>query len=167
MTMMTQPGKVPGGTGAPQIKAWPYSGGTFKKGAAMIISANIAAEAAANPTANLIGISAQPVDSNLGFQAANSPLQVTGRNTTCSIFQANRLTIFRSVLTNASDVEVTPATADVGTSYGLRKIATGIGAGIWCADKAATACLKVYDFEVNSPDPFVYWKFLEAALAIP
>lgn len=161
-----QPGKVPGSTGVPQIKAWPYSGGSFKKGAVLIISANIAAEAAANPTANIIGVSLQPVDSNLGFGAANSPLQVTGRNTTVSVSVANRQTIFRSALTNGSDVLVVPATADVGTNYGVRKIAAGSGIGQWEADKAATACLKVYDFDTTG-DGIVYFRFLEAALAMP
>lgn len=156
--------RTPGGSGMPGIRAWTYSGGTFKRGAVMIIAANIASEAAANPVANILGVALQDVDTNLGFGAANSPLQVTGRNTTLSLAQANRMTVFSGALTNNTDVLITPVLGDVGNTHGVRKRAAD---SIWTVDQTATDCLKVDSYDLDQTDKPVFFKFLEAALAMP
>lgn len=159
-----QAARVPGGTGMPGVKAWTYSGGTFKRGAIMIVSANIAAEAGVAPVASIIGVALQDVDTNLGFGAANSPTQVTGRNTTVSIATANRQTIFSGAITNNSDTLVTPALADVGTARGLRKRAAD---SIWTVDQTAASAVRVESYDLDQVDKPVFFKFLEAALALP
>lgn len=160
-----QPGKTPGGTGMVPLKEYAYPNGqTFKKGAVMILSANIAQEGAANPVANILGIAQADVDTNLGYGAANNPTQVTGRKQTVMIARASRQTIFTGALTNNSDVLVAPALTDVGTSIGLRKRGAD---GIWTVDKTATAAVKIQDYETNASDQFVYFQFNEAVLAFP
>lgn len=166
MPQNIQVGKVAGQTYSP-VKAWAYPNAqTFKIGAAMILSANKAQEAGATPTTNILGFAAQPVDSNLGFGAANSPTQVTGRNQTVSILTANSETVFRGSLVNASAVVVAPAITDVGVKYGLSS-----QGGVWCVDKAltgASAAVQVVDYDTSTSDGgFVYFKVLVAALALP
>lgn len=162
-----QIGRVPGsGTPSVTIQGWKYSGGSWVNGAVMIIAAGLAQEAGAAPVANILGIALQPVDSNLGFGAANSPLQVTGRKSTVSIAMANSRTIFRGSLVNGSATVVAPQDTDVGAKYGVSK-----QGGVWCVDKAltgASGCVNVVDYDLTTPDGgFVFFQFIASTLALP
>ena len=167
MPQTMQVGRVHGsGTPSVAIQGWKYSGGTWAIGAVMTINAGLAQEAAATPVANILGIALQAVDTNLGFGAANSPLQVTGRKSTVSVAMANSRTIFRGSLVNNSAVVVAPQDSDVGTKYGVSK-----QGGVWCVDKnltGANGCVIVVGYNLTTPDGgFVFFQFVASTLALP
>lgn len=83
----------------------------------------------------IVGVAAQSVNSNPGYNAANSPTVVTGKSQTVSVWLADRLNVFKATLVNNSDVSVACTQANVGISYGFRKIS----AGYWAIDKNITA----------------------------
>lgn len=167
MPQTIQLGRNAAAGNSPSIQEWSYSGGSWVTGAVMIINTGLAQEAGATPTTNILGIALQPVDTNLGFQAANSPLQVTGRKSTTSILMANGgRTIYRGSLVNASPTIVVPTVANVGVAYGLSK-----QGGVWCVDTSltgASSAVVVIAFNTTTPDGgFVFFQFKSAALALP
>lgn len=149
-------GKVEG------VQVMGYTGTDIVLGSLLVFSSGLVALAGANPT-SIVGVALQGYAGNPGFDAANSPATITGRQTTISVSRPNDSTIYAANLTNGTSTLVTPATADIGVSYGVTAYS-----GKWTVDKAKTggdARVSVVGFDANAYGGIVFFKFLAAALA--
>lgn len=163
MSRVINVGRFAPGTTAPQIAPIVYANGqTFLQGAPLVLTAGVASECAANPT-SIYGFAASPYNGNAGFQMANTPTVVTGRNQNVPCFIANSGQEFTSNLVNASAVLVTVTQAIVGSSYGLSKQTIG-GVATWVVDQGATACLMVTGIDVDAN--IVYFKIKAANIQV-
>lgn len=158
--------KVPNGE-VPQMQSIQYANGqVFIQGAALSLTAGQVVEAA-NPvvTAVLVGFSAEPAASKLGFAAANNPTVFTGRVQEVTTYKADRSTIFSSRLVNNTAVGVAVAQTDVGAAYNL-KFYTVNTLNEWVVDKTVTtAAVRVIDIDTDLN--IVFFKCLEAILGNP
>lgn len=165
MSRVINVGRFAPGTTAPQTSPITYANGqTFLQGSPLVLTNGVASECAANPT-SIYGFAASPYNGGAGFQMANTPTQVTGRNQDVPCFLANSGQEFTSNLVNGSAVLVTPALADIGTSVGLSKQTIG-GVATWVVDKAATACLMITDIELDAGAGTVYFKIKAANIQV-
>jgi hypothetical protein len=138
------------------------NGQTYLQGAPLVHTLGVVSECAANPVV-IYGFAAAPAASGLGYGAANSPTQVTGRVQSTPIWEANDQE-FTAALVNGSAVLVAPTVADVGvTTYGLSK-QTINGVPTWVVDKAATASVQItkIDTDLN----IVYFKVKVAMVQV-
>lgn len=159
-------GRLPGGVTAPEIRSIQYvNAQTFWIGAALIFSSGQVTEGAANLTTGIVGFSAEPAGTKLGFLAANNPVVVTGRNQEVSVFIANRSTVFSAGLVNGTSTEIAPAQTDIGTSYSLKAYANAAGQNEWKVDKTGAVSVKVVDIDTDRNIVFV--KVIDTALAVP
>jgi hypothetical protein len=149
----------PGST-APDVGWLTYSG-TIVRGAVLIWSSNTVFTAGADPTA-IVGVAMQASDSGPGWNQANSPTVVTGRQSKMSVSRANRNMVFRGKLTSGSSTRVAPAATDIDVSYGITAYS-----GVWTVDRAKTSS-GVYRVQVIGYDDLgigdVFFKFLESAI---
>lgn len=151
-----------GGTGVPNVLALAYVGTDIALGSVLVWSSGSVALAGADPT-EIVGIALQAYGTNPGFDAANSPTVVTGRNTTISVVRPNQQTIFAANLTTSSSTIVTPAQANVGVQYGITAYT-----GIWTVDSGktgGTARVEVVGFATDVYGGVVFFKFLDASLS--
>lgn len=156
-------GRFAPGTTAPETRPITYANGqTFLQGSPLVLTSGVASECAANPT-SIFGFAASPYNGNAGFQMANQPSTVTGRNQDVPCFVANSGQQFTSSLVNASAVLVTVTVAMIGASYGLSK-QTINGRATWVVDQAATACLMVSDVDTDAN--MVYFKIKAANIQV-
>ncbi len=125
------------GGGGPDIRVIPHAtAATFLIGDVVKYSSGELVEATAAETgAVIVGVAAQSVNTNPGYDNANSPTVITGRDQTTSVWLATRRNVFRATLVNNSDTSVACTQANVGISYGFRIIS----AGVWAIDKNITA----------------------------
>lgn len=159
-----KPGRTTSGN-VPRITSRPYATGqTFKIGAILIFdgSKNVI-EASATPT-TAVGIAAEPAGSRPGFNAANSPLVVTGANQEVGVYDANDDTVFSMRGVNGGTDPVVPVQAThVGTKYGAIKDANGI----WALNIADTTNLMFEVFDIDIPNNIFFCKFLTSAMVEP
>lgn len=176
MPRYIEPARFPTGT-APSIQGMVYApaGQTFIQGAPLVFNGSQQVIEATSPiaTAILIGFALQAVDTNPGYQAANSPTVITGRSGVVSVAMANAPTVFSSNLVNNSSTLVSPTQADIGVSYGLKSyvVATMFGnQNIWYVDKnltAGNATVTIVAIDITAGNQIVFWKVLAARLALP
>lgn len=166
MVLQMFTGRVPSGQ-VEEIRALTYdTAATFVAGDIVVYDGDgELVEAGANPL-NIVGVALQSVNTNPGWDAANSPVVSTGRQRTVSTAIANQVTEFVAKLTDGSSTYVQPVLADIGQSYGVT-----VQNGVWTIDKAkggADARVIVTDYNADpeaGPVGFVYFKFLQSAIA--
>lgn len=150
----------PVGIGTPNIQALPYdSADAIVVGSVLISTAGIANLAGADP-ALILGIALQAADTNPGYQAANSPVPITGRSATIDIAIADANTIYMATLTNGSSTRIAPADANIRLQYGITAYS-----GIWTVDTAKTAAdarvqIVGYSTEIYGAPGVVFFRFL-------
>ncbi len=147
------------GGGGPDMLAKRHAdAATFLIGDVVKNSSGELVEATAAETgAVIVGVAAQSVNTNPGYDAANSPTVITGRDQTVSVWLATRRNVFKATLVNNSDTSVAAVQANVGVSYGFRIIS----AGIWAIDKNITATndgATIVAFDAQDPTT-VYFTF--------
>lgn len=145
----------------PATRVLRYADGqTFGQGAILIWSAGSVVVGGSDPT-DIVGIALQGAATNPGYDAANSPSVITGRNQTVTVCIPNQTTIFAANLTNSSSTLVTPAQADVGVQYGVTAYS-----GKWTVDKGNTADrVEVVGFDTSVYGGIVFFKFLDSVLS--
>lgn len=149
----------------PEIQALPYdpdSAPAVVIGSVVILTSGLLAVAGADPD-DIVGVALQAVDTNPGFDAANSPAPITGRSAKVSVVRPNQTTTFLATLTSGSSATHAPAAANVGVEYGITAYS-----GIWTVDEAKTGAdarviVTGYDTEIYGG--VVFFKFLTAHLA--
>lgn len=164
MIVAFQPVRVPNGK-VPNIRylqtvAAPAA--SLILGAVLAFTAGEVDTAGADP-ASIVGVALAAGNSAPGFNAANSPTVSTGRLRKIAVAVADRVTVFAGTLTNGSSTRIAPVQADLGASYGITAYSN-----IWTVDKnktAGSARVKVVD--IDTLNNLVYFKFLEANLALP
>lgn len=128
----------------PRITSRKYkTGETFKAGALLVLDANgELTECAADP-AEVTCIAAEGAGTRPGYQAANNPTIVTGRNQEVSSFDADD----NNILAVQSVAGTTPQQTNVNEQYGAAKDANGI----WGIDLAETTTkvFEVVDIDVD------------------
>jgi hypothetical protein len=170
------PARFPAGD-APDIQGMVYApaGQTFVIGAPLVFNGSQQVIEATSPitTAVLLGVAMQGVDTNPGYQAANTPVNITYRSGVVSVARANRITVFSGNLVNGSSALVTPVQTDIGVNYGLKSyvVATMFGnQNVWFVDRSQTAgnaCVTVVAIDTTAGNQIVFFKFMEARLALP
>ncbi len=126
------------GTGVPAVLGCIVkSGETFKQGALVVLDTNgLLVECGADPTtAGVLGIALNGASTSPGYDAANSPTVVTGRENICSVALGDEATTFSMRGVNGGTDPTTPSQVDVGDGYGALKDANGI----WTLDLAETS----------------------------
>lgn len=110
--------------------------------------------AGTNPSL-VAGIALQDKDTAPGYQAANNPNPITGREQKISYAVADRNTTFWATLTNGSSTRITPAQTDVGSQYGITAYS-----GVWTVDKAKTttdARVQIVAIDLERGGVFFKW----------
>lgn len=163
---MARPIKVHqvGGAGIPEMRHLNHtSGATFVKGEPVIWSAGEIAGAGANPAlGTIVGIALAAVNTNPGYDAANSPATFTGRTRAVTVVIPNQQTIFSADMTNNSSTVVAPAQTDVGVQYGITAYS-----GAWTVDRNKTGAnerVEVVGITGTTTADRVLFKFLNTAL---
>lgn len=126
-------------------------------GALVVSTAGLIDTCGANP-ALIAGVALQKASSAPGYDAANSPATITGRENKVSTAVANQTTVFSGELTNGSTVAIAPVQADIGVSYGVTAYD-----GVWTVDKNKTAGdARVVITDIDIENNCVFFKFLAA-----
>lgn len=135
---------------------------TFERGEVLVWNAGSVQAGGADPT-EIVGVALQGTATAPGYDAANSPATITGREQKVSVSRPNGATIYAANLTNNSSTLVTPAQADVGAQYGLTEYSNK-----WTVDKnktAASARVEVVGFDTSIYGGIVFFRFLAAHLS--
>ena len=133
----------------------------FVRGALVVSTAGLIDLCGADPVL-IAGVAMADANTNPGYNAANTPATITGREQRVSVAVANNVTVFSSTLTNASAVRIAPLQSDVAVQYGVTAYA-----GVWTVDKAKTAgTARVVITDVDLYNNIVYFKFLPANIQI-
>lgn len=152
------------GTLVPAMMTLPTATGqTFKTGEFLKYdgSGNVIVCTADPGSGSIVGISLQPADTNPGFQAANTPATITGRNQTVTIAIPNDNTIFAAQFTNNSSTVIAPALTDVGVQYGITAYT-----GVWTVDKSKTGgSARVTIVGVDVVQQLVFFRIISSFLA--
>jgi hypothetical protein len=104
-------------------------------------------------TAKICGVALEAAASKPGWDAANSPTQVTGRKQEVAYAVPNPNTVFQA--RGSAD----PAQTNVGVQYEL-----AVSAGEWYVNFSGTTSLMVTVVDVDIPNKIVFFKFLPAAV---
>jgi hypothetical protein len=110
--------------------------------------------AGANP-ALIAGVALQAADTAPGYQAANNPVPITGRERKIAVAVADKNTTLWATLTNGSAVRIAGVTADIGAQYGITAYS-----GVWTVDKAKTAGdarVQIVDIDTERGGVFFKW----------
>lgn len=111
--------------------------------------------AGADP-ALIAGVALQAAGTAPGYDAANSPVPITGRQQKIAVAIADRNTVFSAQLTNGSSTVVTPATTDVGSQYGITAYS-----GKWTVDRNKTgANARVQVIAIDLERNLVFFRWL-------
>jgi hypothetical protein len=166
MGRIFQPARMPVGVGAPDVVSGFYTTGqTFLKGAVLVPDAATGRviEGAADP-ASILGVALENAGSKPGLSLNFDSLVVarTGQVQEVSYARANRITQFSGRMVNGGTDPVTPVQSDINKKYGLLKT----GAGEWVVDQTETTNLSVIIVDADFDNKIVYFKFLEAVLAL-
>lgn len=158
------PARIPSGE-APDVQSMQHdSAETFKNGAVLIYESGNTGEVVeggADPTP-IVGVALQDADSGPGWDMGHSPTQVTGRVQEVSVAKANRVTVFSGRMVNGATDPVTPALTDIGKLYGVLKSGND-----WVVDQAETSNTRVEITDVDIDNKVVFFKWMEAHLAVP
>lgn len=113
----------------------------------------------ADPVAlGVVGVALQANQSNPGYQAANSPTVITGRQNTISVALANTGTIFMCQgQSGAGGNPITPTQTMVGEAYGVR-----LDSGTWTVDLDETTAKVVMITDIDVGAKLLFVKFLPA-----
>lgn len=104
----------------------------------------------------IAGVALQAKDTAPGYQAANNPVPITGRQQKISVAVADRTAVFSATLTNGSSTRIAPVQSDVGAQYGVTAYS-----GVWTIDKAkTTTSARVSIVGINTDTNEVYFKWL-------
>lgn len=158
MPLVMQPART--GPGAVPLVAYAEydTADTIVIGSVLILTSGIYNLAGTDP-AVIAGVALQAKDTAPGFQAANNPTTITGRETKIAIAVADRNTVFSATLTNGSSTRVAPAVTDIGAIYGITAYS-----GVWTVDKAkltTDARVSIVGYSLEGPGVgVVYFKWL-------
>lgn len=129
-------------------------------GSVLVYTAGEYALAGADP-ALIAGVALQAKDTAPGYDAANSPVPITGREQKIAVAVANLVTVFQSKLTNGSSTRITPVQADVGAQYGITAYD-----GVWTVDKNKTAAsARVIIVGIDLEREMVFFKWIADHIA--
>lgn len=138
-----------------------FSGEDFVRGAPMTINGNAVDELDTADVTLIVGVAAAADASAFGYDMADSPTVITGRENTVPVWIANRSTVFYGQISTGATV-VAPAASDVGVSYGVVRQSDGT----WTVNRSDTTTVTVkvtkIDTSLDSPGR-VYFKFLASA----
>ena len=137
---------------------------TFKAGALVLTSAaGTISECGADP-ATITGVALQDAFSGPGYNAADTPTVVTGRDSDISVAIATRDTIFSGRGINGGTDPVIPLQTHIGETYGVAK--TGDD---WVIDFAevTTMSVEVVDIDLTMGTNMFFFKFRESFLDQP
>lgn len=151
------------GTGVPSVQSIGYTTGqTFKKGALLLIQATgLVSECGADP-AIVSGVALEDAGSKPGWDAANSPVQVTGRAQEVSMLVADRHTIYSMRGINGGTDPLTPTQTMIDEQYGVAKVGND-----WVLDQAEVTA-KVFEIvDIDIDNKIFFCKFMEAVLSLP
>lgn len=142
------------GTGVPPIRAFlTDSSAAFIRGAAVVIAADgELEECGADPT-KIAGFALAAAQSAPGYQAANNPTVVTGRENRVPVALADGSTIFSCRAVNGGTDPVTPTLTMIGESYGIVKTSDGTWA-LDIAEVTVKSCT-VIDIDITNKVFFV------------
>lgn len=136
MARIMEPAYRKGGGSIQTLEKAYATGQTFLRGDVLKYSSGELVIATVSETGAVIaGVALQGVATNPLYDAANSPTVFTNRRQTVVVALATRGNVFKASLVNNSDTPVAATNANIGVSYGFRKIA----AGNWAIDKNITA----------------------------
>ena len=152
----------------PQIRRMPVlAAQTFKAGALVILTGagpGTISECGLDP-ASITGVALQDAFSGPGYNAADNPTVVTGRDIDISVAVANRDTIFSGRAVNGATDPVIPLVTHIGETYGVLKT----GAGEWVIDitEVTVMSIIIVDIDLNLGTNLFFFKFREAFLQQP
>lgn len=155
MAVIMQPARTAPGA-VPSVVYGQYdSASSIVNGSVLIFSSGQYQVAGTNP-ALIAGVALQDKDTAPGYQAANNPNPITGRQQKISVAQADRTAVFSATLTNGTSTRITPAQADVGAQYGITAYS-----GVWTVDKAKTTTdARVSIVGIDTEMNLVFFKWL-------
>lgn len=155
------PARFPAGQVPETLRIKYATGQTFIKSAALTLSSGeVIADTSPITGATLFGFAHEAVATAPGYDAANSPTVVTGREQSVSIARANATQTWMASLVNNSATAIAPTQADIGVNYGLKSYS-----GVWVVDKnqtAANACVTIIDIDTDRN--LVFFKVMPARL---
>ena len=130
------------------------------QGSLLIFDTGEYALAGADP-ALIAGVALQAKNTAPGYDAANSPVPITGREQKIAIAIADKNSTFMATLTNGSATRIAPVIGDVGAQYGVTAYS-----GVWTVDQAKTAAdarVQIVGYSLIGPTAgvgVVFFKFL-------
>jgi hypothetical protein len=134
------------------------------KGSILGLTSNLLNALATTPTAaTIVGVAASPNQWTPGYNMGNQPTTVDFRANNLPYYRATTDTIYASHMTNGSDTYVTPATTDIGVSYGIRVRADG-EVTVDRALVTTDARVKVLRINIEFGQQIVEWTFLATAI---
>jgi hypothetical protein len=156
MPVLMQPARTAPGA-VPSVVYGQYTAAStaIVQGSILIFNAGEYELAGADPSL-IAGLALQAQDTAPGYQAANNPVPITGRQRKISVAVADRVAVFSATLTNGSSARISPAQADIGAQYGITAYS-----GVWTVDKAKlTTSARVSIVGINTETNEVYFKWL-------
>ena len=124
-------------------------------GSVLIFDTGEYALAGADP-ALIAGVALQAKDTAPGYQAANNPVPITGRQQKIAIAVADKNGVLQAKLTESSSALIAPVQADVGAQYGITAYS-----GIWTVDKGKTTTnARVQVLAIDLERNMVFFKWL-------
>ena len=147
------------GNGVPAIQAFiADSAATFLRGAAVVVDTDgELIECGADP-AKIAGFALAGAGTAPGYQAANNPTVITGRQNDVSVALGDANTVFSCRGVNGGTDPVTPALTNIGESYGILKDANGI----WTLDIAETTSKSFTIVDVDIDNKIFFVKMVQS-----
>jgi len=134
----------------------------FKAGALVVVASDgELTECGADPAA-IRGVALEPAARGPGFQMADSPVVITGRQNKVSIVAATPTQKFWGRGVNGGTDPVTPTQTMVNESYGVVKDSDGI----WAIDISDTSNTRVTITRVDIENKLFQFKFLTANIQL-
>lgn len=131
---------------------------TFIRGAAVLIDTDgEIIECSADP-AVILGFTAAANLSAPGYDAANSPTVITGRQNDVVVYLGEPTNVFACRAVNGSTDPVTPALTNIGESYGIKKDANGV----WTLDIAEVTSKSFTVVDVDIDQKIFYVKMVQS-----
>lgn len=151
------------GTGVPSVLSGGYTTGqTFKRGALIVFAATgLLSECGADP-ALVSGVALEDAGSKPGWDAANSPAQITGRVQEVSYAVADRHTVFSMRGINGGTDPLTPTQTMIDEQYGVAKVGND-----WVLDQAEVAAPVFEVVDIDIDNKIFFCKFLESKISLP
>lgn len=156
MPILMQPARTAPGS-VPSVVYGKYADAatSIVQGSVLIFSSGTYDVAGTDP-ALIAGVALQAQDTAPGYQAANNPNPITGRERKISVAVADRTEVFSATLTNNSSTRIAPVQADIGAQYGITAYS-----GVWTVDKnKTTTAARVSIVGINTETNEVYFKWL-------